>query len=298
MGSTIHGTKDPFMRIWSDVEYVYRCLADRERTLAFQAAIEAVVKPEDVVFDLGSGSGIMAIFAARAGARRIYSIEIGSYLSRISSQVFQQSGYGSLVVPLRMDACDVKLQCVEKPDVVVCEMITTGLLGEMQGPVINSLKESGVIDGQTRLVPAALATSVALVAADFAFYGTELRFPIFVDYFTRSFDKRHEILSEEKSAHKVEFSSDFSESVRISEQLRVLKSGCVNGLLLKSHTDFLGGTTVGTCISYCQPVILPIREMALSEGDTVSVLLEYQMSEGFDTMKCEVQMRDNEDSQS
>jgi predicted RNA methylase len=277
------------MKIWSDVEYVYRCLADRERTSAFQTAIQAVVKPGDVVLDLGTGSGIMAIFAARAGARKVYSVEIGSYLSQISAQIFQRSGYGTLIIPLRMDARDVSLRSVDKPDVVICEMITTGFLGEMHGPVINALKASAVIDRQTRLVPAALSTSCVLVSADFTFYGEDLRFPIFADYFTRSFDKKLETLSEEKTVQTVEFAADFSENVRIGERLKVLKNGCANGLMLKSHTDFVGGTKLGTCISYCQPVILPIRELALSEGDTVTVSLEYHMSEGFDTMECEIE---------
>jgi predicted RNA methylase len=279
------------MKIWSDVEYVYRCLADHQRTSAFQSAIQAVVKPGDVVLDLGSGSGIMAIFAARAGARKIYSVEIGAYLSQASAEIFQRNGYGTLIIPLRMDARDVSLRCVDKPDVVICEMITTGFFGEMHGPVINALKGSGVIDRQTRLVPAALSTSMALVSADFAFYGADLRFPIFADYFTRSFDKKHEILSAEKSVHRVEFASDFSENVRIGERLKALKSGCANGLLLKSHTDFAGGTKLGACISYCQPVILPIRELPLAEGDTVAVALEYHMSEGFDTMECEIKRK-------
>lgn len=92
------------------------------------------------MLDLGTGSGIMAIFAS-AGARRVYAVEIGSYLSQVSQQIFQRNGYGDRIVPLRLDARAVTLDCVEKPDVVICEMVTTGLIGEMQGVVINSLKK-------------------------------------------------------------------------------------------------------------------------------------------------------------
>src|SRR5437879_1551396 len=104
------------MKIWSDVEYVYRCLADVQRTSAFEAAIASAVKLGDVVLDLGTGSGVMSLFAVRAGARKVYAVEIGDYLSRVSQQIFAENGFESRIVLLPMDARDVNLRCVEKPD--------------------------------------------------------------------------------------------------------------------------------------------------------------------------------------
>ncbi|MGB8507486.1 MAG: 50S ribosomal protein L11 methyltransferase [Pyrinomonadaceae bacterium] len=276
------------MKIWSDTEYVYRCLADRERTAAFKSAIEKVVKPGDVVLDLGTGSGVMAIFAAKAGARKVYAVEIGDYLSRVSRANFVANGYAETIVPLRMNAREVSLAQIEKPQVVVCEMITTGLIGEMQGPVINSLKGAGIIDAQTLLVPGEISTTAALVSANFDFYGTRLRFPLFIDYFTKSFDSYPEVLSREEVAHTVTFASNFSEAVRIRQSLRVEKEGIVNGLMQTSTTGFVGGAELGACVSYCQPVILPLEETTVSEGDTLDVIINYQMGEGFDSLNYEV----------
>jgi predicted RNA methylase len=276
------------MKIWSDVEYVYRCLADRERTLAFQESIRAVVKPGDIVLDLGTGSGIMALFAAKAGARKVFAIDIGDFLSRASHENFMENGYGETIVSLHMDAQEVTLTHIPKPDVLICEMVTTGLIGEMQGPVINSLKRSGVIDKQTLLVPAGISTSVALVYTDRNVFGVQLRFPIFVDYFTRSFRKRYEILSEDGVAHLVNFSSDFSEEVKIRETIHISRSGSANGLLLTSLTNFVGGAQLGSCVSYCQPVILPLKEVKVLKGSVVAVAIQYQMGEVFDSLAYDV----------
>lgn len=276
------------MKIWSDTEYVYRCLADEQRTLAFKAAIEAVVKPDSVVLDVGTGSGIMAMFAAKAGAHQVYAVEVGEYLSKVSRQIFSESDYADRIVPLRIEARDLDASMLEKPDVVICEQVTTGLIGEPQGPVINALKKSGVIDSHTVIIPAGFATSIALVNADYNFYGIDLKFPIFVDYFTRSFDNRHQILSEGKPAHAVKFSEDFDETVTIKEQITASKDGTANGLLLSSLTSFVGEADLGTCVSYAQPVILPLDDLALSKGAIVEVSVKYRMGEGFDSLEYEV----------
>ncbi len=174
---------------------------------------------------------------------------------------------------------------IEKPDVVVCEQVTTGLIGEPEGPVINALKRSGIIDSKTVIIPAAITTSVSLVNVDFDFYGVELRFPIFVDYFTKSFDKRYEPLSVETIAHTVKFSEDFDEKVVIEETVEVSHAGCVNGVMLTSNTNFTNVSEVlGACISYCQPVILPIKDLNLDEGSAAQVSIEFEMGGGFDSL--------------
>src|SRR5437763_10778662 len=52
-------------------------LADSVRTDAFARAIATVVGPDDVVLDLGSGTGVLAILACRASARRVFAVERG-----------------------------------------------------------------------------------------------------------------------------------------------------------------------------------------------------------------------------
>src|SRR5439155_3036542 len=50
-----------------------KMLNDRRRTSQFLTSIREVVRPGDVVVDLGTGTGILAVAAARAGARHVYA---------------------------------------------------------------------------------------------------------------------------------------------------------------------------------------------------------------------------------
>lgn len=51
-------------------------ISDNYRTASFQAALNQVVKPGMHVADVGSGSGILSLFSARAGAASVCGLEI------------------------------------------------------------------------------------------------------------------------------------------------------------------------------------------------------------------------------
>jgi hypothetical protein len=72
------GTRQPadFADIFAGWKSQKGMLTDHIRTLAFRDAIEAVVKPGDTSIDVGTGTGILAMFAARAGAAASYGLEL------------------------------------------------------------------------------------------------------------------------------------------------------------------------------------------------------------------------------
>lgn len=57
-----------------------KMISDAVRVDAYKAAIARHVRPEDMVVDLGTGTGILAIFAAHAGARRIVAIDHSPFI--------------------------------------------------------------------------------------------------------------------------------------------------------------------------------------------------------------------------
>jgi predicted RNA methylase len=161
--------------IWSNTDFPYMCLKDEARTWAFRAAIRAVVRPGDVVVDAGAGSGILSFFAAEAGAGEVHAVEIDPVsAAALRRSIALNPAVGDRIRVVEGDAAVVDLP---RADVVVAEIIETGLLDEQQVPVLNAMRRRGVIAATTRLVPARYETTLQLVTADHRYYGFAIAAP-------------------------------------------------------------------------------------------------------------------------
>ena len=104
-----------------------RMLDDEIRLDAYRRAIEATVKPGDVVIDAGSGTGILALYAAKAGARKVYAIEQSDFAEWIPVMA-EHNGVGEIVELIRGNFGAVQLS--EKADVLVTETFGAWALAE------------------------------------------------------------------------------------------------------------------------------------------------------------------------
>ncbi len=95
-------------------------LNDRQRTQSYLDAIREVVQPGDVVVDLGTGTGVLAIAAAQAGASRVYAIERGS-IGEVAQLNFSANQVDDRITLVRGRSTQVNLP--ERADVLVSEII-------------------------------------------------------------------------------------------------------------------------------------------------------------------------------
>lgn len=110
----------------SGVQFQARMLNDRVRTEAFLRAIRSTVRPGDVVLDLGTGTGVLAIEAAKAGGR-VYAMEMTS-MADVAEQMYRANGVQDRITLLR--GMSTGLELPEKADVLVTEIIGDGPLDE------------------------------------------------------------------------------------------------------------------------------------------------------------------------
>jgi hypothetical protein len=127
-------------------------LDDAVRTKAFCQAVALTVNPGDVVVDLGTGSGVLAVAAARAGARRVYAIEV-SDIATAAAEVARANGYGDVIEVVRGWSTEIDLP--ERADVLVTEMIGDEPLGEQILTIMTDAAER-FLHPHARIVPNAL----------------------------------------------------------------------------------------------------------------------------------------------
>src|SRR6516162_210418 len=93
-------------------------LTDEPRLTCFRKAVGEVVRPGDVVVDLGSGTGVLGLFACKAGAGKVYSIDQGPILG-LTQQIFRANGFEDRVIFIKRFSLHAELP--EKVDVVLAD---------------------------------------------------------------------------------------------------------------------------------------------------------------------------------
>ena len=105
-------------------------IKDHVRTESYQHAIESNpgVFKDKVVLDIGCGTGILSLFAARAGAKQVIGVD-NADIAYYAREIVKKNGYADKVTILKGKMEEVKLP-VEKVDIIISEWMGYFLLYE------------------------------------------------------------------------------------------------------------------------------------------------------------------------
>ena len=105
-------------------------LKDEERTNAYKNAIMANADDfkDKIVLDIGAGTGILSIFAAKAGAKHVYAVE-NAEIAYFAEKIIKQNGLSDKITVIKGKMEEIELP-VRKVDIIISEWMGYFLLYE------------------------------------------------------------------------------------------------------------------------------------------------------------------------
>jgi len=141
-------------------DFHHSMLADEVRISSFLRAILATVEPGDVVVDIGSGTGVLSLFAAMAGASRVYSIEREPIID-VAREIASRNGFAESIVFIEGTSPEVEIP--ERADVLITETIGNAGFDEGISTWVADAKERFLKPGAT-IVPQRVDAVASLVS--------------------------------------------------------------------------------------------------------------------------------------
>lgn len=143
----------------AELEEHRRYLADERKVDAYRAALAEVVAPDDVVLDLGAGTGLLGCLACDAGAASVVAVDRGDIID-LARRISADNGYGDRI--RHVQALSTAITLDTPADVAVCDQIG-GLVHDAGVLSCFADARARLLAPNATLVPAAFRISLAPV---------------------------------------------------------------------------------------------------------------------------------------
>ena len=136
---------------------------DESRNAAYDAAIRRAVGADTRVLDIGAGTGLLAMMAARAGAALVASCEMNQAVADAAADIVALNGFSERVRIIAKHSTDIDpdADIGWRADLLVSEIISNDILGQSVLPVIEDAAARLLKPGGA-MIPAAARIRVAL----------------------------------------------------------------------------------------------------------------------------------------
>lgn len=258
------------------LHYHHNMLNDSARMKSFKEAIDWVVKPGAKVLELGGGTGVQSFFAAQK-ADKVYYVERNLELVEAARNLLEKNANGDKVEIIQANA--MHYLPPEPVDVVICEMLHTGLLREKQMPVIDSFKQRYLekFGGPLPVfVPEASIQAIQPLQQNFHF--EDFYAPAILFQNPYSIQERSKSLGDPEVFQLLSYEAPFNQTCAYDGKIYITEDGQLNALRLITKNilaiDMMAGSTIDWHTQYIVfPLTAPFR---VCKGDQISIHFSYQ----------------------
>jgi SAM-dependent methyltransferase len=215
-------------------------LLDKARCEAYREAIFRTVKPGDVVVDLGAGTGLLSFFAAQAGARRVYAIEM-SRMAETAAELIEANGFRDRISLI--PKISKKVQLPERCDVLVTETLSAFCFDAENTIEYVADARKHFLKPGARIIPESADTFLLPFSSEAfgagrlpsAFYGLDFRpfrKKLFEEFgLVRASCKPFVALSEPALCYHIDFRTDAQNPTKTFVPFRITANGRLDGFL-------------------------------------------------------------------
>lgn len=127
--------KENFHRVanWLVERWHFLMLNDQKRNAKYQRAIQKAVQSGfNTVLDIGTGTGILSMFAKKAGASEVCACELSNTMYELACEVLSANAMEGEIKILHMKSLDMEIpkDIPNRVSLVVTETVDAGLFGE------------------------------------------------------------------------------------------------------------------------------------------------------------------------
>jgi type II protein arginine methyltransferase len=138
-------------------------MQDGPRNLAYAAALHRAIRPGYRVLEIGTGSGLIAMMAARAGAAQVVTCERNAAIAEVASEIIACNGFTERVRVVAKHSADLAIGVdLEKPaNVLVSELVSINMIS---GGVLPAIEQAvrRLVRPDALIIPACGIVRVAL----------------------------------------------------------------------------------------------------------------------------------------
>jgi type II protein arginine methyltransferase len=122
--------------------WYFRMVRDHARHIAVETALRRAIRPGCRVLEIGTGTGLFAMMAARAGAAEVITCESNPAVAAAATEIVARNGFTGRVRVVAKPSIDLKVgvDLAEPADVLICDTFGNNMIGAGAFPAMEHAK--------------------------------------------------------------------------------------------------------------------------------------------------------------